>query len=48
MLVLSWFLERADSRRFVVVLAASDPDRALDEAEGGAIARGAIGLLGEV
>ncbi|MGQ0617803.1 MAG: serine hydrolase [Acidimicrobiia bacterium] len=44
-LALSWLLERADGRRFVVALVASDPDKALDEGEGAAIANGAINLL---
>jgi len=44
-LALSWLLERADGRRFVVNLLASDTARAVDEGAGAAIGAGAIALL---
>lgn len=47
-LALAWLLDRSDGRRFVVAAVAWDTDRALDEADGAAIATGAIGLLSAV
>lgn len=44
-LALSWLLERADGRRFVLALTGSDSGRAIDESEAVAIATGAIALL---
>jgi beta-lactamase class A len=47
LLALSWLLERADGRRFVLALVVSDASRPIDQAEGVAIATGAIALLAE-
>jgi beta-lactamase class A len=47
-LTLSWLLERVDGRHFVLTLAGSDAGRAIDEAEGVAIATGAMALLAAI
>jgi hypothetical protein len=46
LVLLGWLLHRADGRRFVVVVAASNPDAAIDELRVASISQGIIDLIG--